>query len=362
MPTQLRHIYSDLLSVLADPRADPQKTVLFIGLGTVLILILIVVVLAIVTTTERRPEEKRRRRRRFVRGYLVVGLIALFAGFYIAANEAATNPTVCVRCHEIEPSVASWRSSTHKGTDCMGCHDRPGVTGHIATRLVALENLVRHARGGKLPTTAEPAVGNEGCIHCHKDQLQGVTESAAIRVRHADFVETGTRCTECHGEAGHGPALGRTVPTMDKCVTCHDGSRAPSNCDTCHLSDVATLGDIPSNYPKTQLDDPATCEGCHPLDGCKECHRIDMPHPANFGDPALHAPLAAFEKKDEICLRCHKITECATCHEGIDVESGRWGPHGPEWKSGHQVNPPDGEWCRGCHNGAANMCLLCHPK
>lgn len=353
MISRLGHLFAQLRAVFDDPQANPQITVLFIAVGAVMLLIVVAVFLVLMTVSE---EPRRERRRRHVApGLLALGLFAFVVGAYAAANEVATSPIVCARCHELQEAVRTWGESDHRTADCLQCHQGPGISGHVITRLTASVNLLLHYRtGGSLPTS-DISITNDGCLGCHAEVAQGTVTTPTLKVRHSDFLERGVRCTSCHGGAGHGERPGSAVPSMDACVSCHDGTLASNTCDLCHVSDIAASREIPKDYPRTQLGPPTTCEGCHPLDTCRECHGVEMPHSAAFVEGG-HAREAAFEKKEGICLRCHTLGTCAECHTGADLATVPWG-HVPTWKTDHQRGASAS--CAGCHK-TQNMCALCH--
>jgi hypothetical protein len=214
--------------------------------------------------------------------------------------------------------------------------------------------------GRQLHATVE----NGRCLACHENVREGTLRTARLHVRHSDFLEAGARCTYCHAGAGHGIELEwgrRAVPTMGKCLDCHQGETAPATCDTCHHTDMGAVN-MPDNYPKVRLAERNTCEGCHSLDNCLSCHRIEMPHPTGFADPQQHARPAAFERKEEVCYRCHEPQFCSRCHN-VTPSGGvswAWG-HTSQWREGHQIRA--GARCQGCHaGGGENMCQLCHDQ
>lgn len=360
MIERLTRLVGELQQVVQDPHADPQKTVLVIGIGVVLVLILVAVALALATSPPKRQAP--RPQRRVVGGVLVTGLILLGTGVILGFDEAATSPAACVRCHETKPAVASWQDGLHAETDCLACHSRPGLTGVVATRLIALDNTIEHFLDDAL--TREPTpVHNAKCLSCH-DVREGTLETGTLRVRHAEILEAGGRCTRCHPNVGHFREITEETdypssdPGMEVCLVCHDGRRAGNDCSRCHLSDIAVADDIPADYPRAQLEQKITCEGCHSLEGCRDCHRLPMPHPEGFATAQGHARLAAFEGKDQICLRCHQPAQCLDCHTGVSLEDQSWG-HPAGWRTEHARGDP--ERCERCH-GVENYCNVCHQE
>ena len=354
----LARLTADLRSVLANPQADPRKTVVFMGAGVILVLMFIVILLYMIGGPPpgvRREQEARGHGRRIWSAYLVWGLVLVLGGMLLAADQVATAPSTCVRCHETAPSVVTHKQSDHAGIDCMACHGGGGVTGAIATRVRAAGNLVAHVVHAQPDLSTN--VANTECLSCHEEVASGVRELRGIRVRHADFVDLGARCVDCHGAVGHAAKPGFVRrPSMDTCLSCHDGTTASTECQTCHATDIAVARDIPEGYPKVHLAEDRSCGGCHALERCTACHGLEMPHPAAFDQAEQHASLAAFDGKEKVCFRCHKTDECLRCHQAFSA-------HGPDWKQEHGAGGrATGEQCKSCHNknSVTNYCDLCH--
>src|SRR3990172_5091635 len=53
------------------------------------------------------------------------------------------------------------------------------------------------------------------------------------------------------------------------------------------------------------------CYQCHRKDLCKDCHRIDMPHPPGF---IKKHEFVAQDRGYELCWRCHVEENCTACH------------------------------------------------
>ncbi|MHB1343941.1 MAG: hypothetical protein ACYCX3_06235, partial [Thermoleophilia bacterium] len=168
MRSFLRNLLTDLRNVWVDPQADPQQTVVFIAAGAILLLLLFVVMLMVISWGPKRAATegvRRRGRNRVLRALLIPGVLLVFLGVWLAADEFATAPTTCGRCHEIAPSVITYSQSDHAATDCMSCHGQGGVMGYVATRVRGLSNLVGHYLRGR--ATLEADVIDSNCLRCH---------------------------------------------------------------------------------------------------------------------------------------------------------------------------------------------------
>jgi len=46
--------------------------------------------------------------------------------------------------------------------------------------------------------------------------------------------DRGLQCKDCHFNVVHTSEGGTPVPPMGVCAMCHDGTKAPNECSTCH--------------------------------------------------------------------------------------------------------------------------------
>lgn len=133
----LARLADDLRTAIANPQVDPRKTAVFLGAAVLLVLMLIVILLYFVGGPARGARNEREgggRRRHLRSAYLVWGLVLVLGGMLLVADQVATAPSTCLRCHETAPSVVTHKQSNHAGVDCMSCHGGGSVTGAIATR------------------------------------------------------------------------------------------------------------------------------------------------------------------------------------------------------------------------------------
>ena len=212
-----------------------------------------------------------------------VGVVTL-AG--TAAIPLTNHPDFCATCHTIQPSVASWRTSSHKDVTCVNCHVRPGLYGFIKDKVLAGLGDVAITLFGT-PTESynlQAHVGSAVCLSCHRAILR-VSEKAprdlpspvkevGLIMSHRQHMEAfaergqGEGCTTCHSRVVHGkPVKGYPIviprghiqvdlnphyPDHPKdsvlwklavadCVRCHDetstyaGQVLSQQCETCHL-------------------------------------------------------------------------------------------------------------------------------
>lgn len=294
------------------------------------------------------------------RGLLVVvGIgVVLVAGGAALVNKS---PQTCNRCHESGIATA-YTASSHASVTCTRCHsallEAAGLAGaaHIAEGGLRLE-AASGSTVGRVPDAA--------CNACHvSTDLLLVTESRGIRMSHRGLVEGGYQCIDCHEGVVHGTPKGKLrVPTMGMCMGCHDGTKAPKSCDTCHVGRTAEdgrrLGDAEfrlTHGPKWRsthgLGDLTACGTCHLPSKCEKCHGMPLPHSSSFG--ATHGS-QAIQKGIDKCTSCHTQAFCTSCH-GMEM------PHPQGFLSQHSgiAKSYTDERCMVCHTSA--NCNECHIR
>jgi hypothetical protein len=214
-------------------------------------------------------------------------------------------------------------------------------------------------------------------------------------------------CEDCHPGAEEVDYTGvEQWPVMADCTSCHDGSRAASECAICHL-DVDHLR--PASHTPQWLHRHNTllrvededCGMCHRTNDCQECHQAAplVPGRARPQDHfAPFAPSTAAQSKPLILQRAHELDyrythgldargkerDCQVCHEPStfcaechrpEGDLNRFAPEwhgGPDWGTGGGVGSGGGrhgalarrdiENCAACHDvqGEDPACLQCH--
>lgn len=349
----------DLIFVLQNPRQDPDKTVLVLAFFVIFVLFIFVVVLAVIALIKARlrrdeeaeedfvPEEETPRASLTTAerwgGTLVIGLIVLAAVSYGTTYTA--RPSFCANCHSMKPSYASWKESSHRKITCNACHARPGATGYFIRQLALLrESAVQVTKGRP---SLEVFVANSSCLRCHKELAGKTVKTATIKISHAEILEAGALCMECH--AIHS----ETKKTqMAQCVTCHNGTDAPAECATCHIKDIAARPKPKRIHVKLYVPRMTRCDGCHSIDRCTTHHGTEMPHQPGWLQ--VHGKIAG-ASNNPFCWRCHnseRYDSCRICHSVIpphDVKSPR-----PNWFDEHKFV------VRGEKQSAIRFCDVCH--
>jgi hypothetical protein len=255
----------------------------------------------------------------------------------------------------MRPFAAALGATAHRGISCARCHG-PGLAGYAGLRgREAGDMWPRFALslGSAEVTGAGDAISNDSCTACHSAVGTGVVSGHGLRIRHQTCVRSGQSCLDCHGAVSHGSA-GRalTGPSMDECVTCHDGAAASGKCDLCHVAKLQAARIVKgpwavthgSNWKQTHgMGDNRTCRVCHPSDYCRRCHGIDLPHPESF--PRTHGETALRQRAQ--CVKCHdEKSFCTSCH-GMTM------PHPAGFLPAHS---------KIAHGFSDPACARCHPR
>lgn len=368
--------------VIEDPTRNLVGFVIILAAGTIVVLILVIALLIAILGPTRHGDTRRENdappsgrlsaRDKKASPRVRVAVVCAFAALLaLAAYAGGGSSASCETCHVVEYEVVGWQQGTHRTVTCTRCHEPEPVAQFPAYVARRLTNLLSMAASDPASATAT-TVSDTGCLECHRNVLTeivtGPGDSRSIAMRHSDVIDSGLRCTECHRAVGHEVLGGADsgLRGMSRCVSCHDGTTASNECETCHLQDILQSSiDQSTPYPKVELAPRETCKGCHSTASCDECHGLEMPHTRAFieGD---HARFAAFERK-RVCWKCHQPYECGGngCHlPGKE----HFSQHTPNWKEEHKLSigdPDNPRTCRGaCHNHEApfSLCRRCHPN
>ncbi|MHB9148472.1 MAG: multiheme c-type cytochrome [Thermoleophilia bacterium] len=303
-------------------------------------------------------------------GWLVqiLAVTLLIVGF-AAGNASLERPSTCAQCHTDELVFASVAETEHADLECADCHrPRGAVWPARQVMTFARWTYVNAANGNKEPEPRPGSVTSSRCLDCHDEITERTVARGGIKVRHADFVEQLYGCRDCHNVSSHPGALAEpTEPTMEKCLPCHDGVTASSECETCHAEDVGRPSRPDAPLPKVELTEAgqyASCYVCHQEDACNSCHGIRMPHPEEWATRHMRD---GFTRRD-LCWRCHysgdqifvPSSESCSCHglpgtmHGGELWIREHGLQATGQKAGENAE------CFLCHGGA--LCGYCHDE
>jgi len=356
-------------AAILDPGADPIAALVALAAVVLALLVMILVAYLFLISFENKgtpvqsdaaaPEPRRQGQRRVLGVALMVLLVAAMTyGWGYSASDR-----MCARCHFTEDAVKSHADGTHSGVSCRDCHIGPSVDAAAFARARGLQNVATQLMGApEGPVRA--SVPNGACLACHQDILKGVTTARSIRIRHADVLELDQACIDCHNTEGHGKEVAKEqYPRMSQCIVCHDGERESAECGTCHSEDVGVAVRRPERpYAQTHTE-RRDCRGCHSMDGCIECHGLELPHSQEFID-GFHARPALLEL--DMCMECHSVNWCNQCHQFdvLTADAADWvRQHGTvrEFLTWHASSSPVGLGSCSCHDADRNrFCSYCH--
>lgn len=309
---------------------------------------------------------------RFHRSF--VWWFAILVLLLVATGITTQSRVVCVSCHDNTAHVAATAEEgadedPHGGTACVRCHEGgnlvASVTISVTPRII---HMVEAVRGMDSPG-GFGAANSRACERCHRDVRTRVTENEfrALRMSHAEPLEAGAVCLDCHQLDSTG-AISGSIGGMDSCLRCHDGTLADAACSTCHTGDVSRAVTVRSNrlgIEPRQLIAKPDCYSCHEPAGCDSCHGVRLPHPQNY--VMSHMRDAAIDlwspNRGSTCFSCH-TAERRSCYAA--------NCHGEEMP----FHSTDGSWryehrsaaetdCEGCHNRLnlfPNTCAMCHAR
>jgi cytochrome c nitrite reductase small subunit len=162
--------------------------------------------------------------KKYTKGLILIG-IGILLGFPVFSMTYYTmvrtsTPEFCASCHEIQPAVQEWRTSTHVNNaqgfvaDCMDCHlpaPHDTVNFFYTKTLHGLKDVIAHFVKGKYDRLenrekAYASFKNAQCMKCHRNLLYIPDKRAAMRA-HRDVVNAlpgrEKRCVECHRNLVH---------------------------------------------------------------------------------------------------------------------------------------------------------------
>lgn len=208
--------------------------------------------------------------------------------------EMTASPEFCGSCHNMEPYVESWRTSSHNQVQCAQCHYEPGTWNYLKGKITDGQVHLVMFMTGRTKGKYHAEISDVSCQVCHtNDQLQGVKDFQGISFSHENHLGTmrrdkKLRCVTCHGQLVQGEHL--TVDPRD-CFICHfktdeKGLRDPvlSDCRTCHktVPSEIHLAEGQTFAHGRYIESGIQCTSCHKgivegdgkvdFDHCMECH------------------------------------------------------------------------------------------
>jgi hypothetical protein len=265
-----------------------------------------------------------------------IGIIAGLFGYGFGLWKQASYrlpPELCNRCHSMQQQVAGWKSSGHKEVLCQQCHAQLPISA-----VLFKSEPLREDGSIKLSYP----ITNEVCTKCHTPEQQVKMPGDLINPHGAHKI---IECVNCHKLTGHsepksgltGPFKKDGNPSMLKCLSCHDGIKAPNKCSVCHKDKQLPKDHDEKNWVFMHGTSITTsqdkCDKCHGYDTLKEtkgsykgfnlssykingkvnCRQCHLPgHEQNWEKEHISAAQAQGPAK---CQSCHSLEGCNRCHK-----------------------------------------------
>ncbi len=240
-----------------------------------------------------------------------------------------------------------------QGLDCDFCHENISESKLSSDRDIPGHDVCENCHGDWIGEEDEPAAAGD-CARCHDNMTKAAkkktkTASAAlsmvlpaphIKFAHEKHIEAGHKCVECHSNVPKKRLATRDdLPTMDRCIDCHQKKKVSVECQTCHLTNKQ--GKVITKFPEGELKP-------------QRYHSFAL-HDADFlRDHAVPAM-----KDKAFCESCHTTNECLACHDGIARDQ-RY--HPAAWLAQHSIRAKKDDFrCQSCHQ-LQNFCRNCHVR
>ena len=228
---------------------------------------------------------------------------------------------------------------------CGTCHEQAADSKSSADVLLPTEDACTACHEidrGEPEKVAQPAAR---CDACHAGfRAEAPIERAVMPPPHIAFnhqlhVKQKLACASCHDVAEVGLATRAELPRMAFCLGCHDGTRAPSACTTCHPA--AASSRLQTQFAEGQLLPSGALRG--------DAH--------DLGFRTGHARVA--QNDERYCANCHSRAYCQDCHNGrtkpLDL-------HGGDYVTMHALDARrHATTCEGCHR-QQTFCVGCHAR
>jgi hypothetical protein len=334
-----------------------------------------------------------RRRSVWQKGLFGLGLIALLpagiaaqAPVYIQNNLGASAVIFPLKVRRLR---MNHQTPGHGHLACDQCHTLVKGSDSVRDNLIPSETACQLCHTAKLDR-AQPTL--ENCGYCHGDFeparpgviAASVTAPARLHFSHRYHTARPASCIECHAATDTGEMR---LPSMKKCVDCHQLGQRNGQCRLCHLANPARQlvtrfedGLLKPNRALTGMehgsdwtvrhrwvaaDRGSVCTNCHGEKDCSRCHdgsrRPSAVHPNDW--LTLHPQQS--RRSSLRCTGCHTTqTFCAECHARLGISQ----LSAPDVRAGTRFHPPAKLWTRGLNRHATeakrslSSCVSCHAE
>jgi len=391
-------LWALIVGVLLNPSSNPTAFMLVLALITGVVLLIVLVLVLIVLRESARMEPQAEgavppraqdaaerdaepptpptSTAREVRWYVTQAVwIVIFGVVWVAGGYVSGRDAVCLSCHA-DDSIHTARfeapqTDPHVSVRCVYCHE----TAHpVATLTTAVVSRAVHITSVAFDETSGAGYGaptpNRACAYCHSGQISVTTENQerGVRMSHAEPLEAGALCGDCHVPHSGTGVVDRYTVGMDPCMRCHDAQIASARCEDCHTKDFGFAVRARSAVEPRAHVDQVECGACHDeVRECDVCHGLRLPHTREFMGPG-HARVAVEDiwfNDGRTCQGlCHTPTRrpCMRCHQGTFPSH-----PSPSFAREHQAADPFNNGCDQCHGYLEwrrdrNFCANCHPR
>ncbi len=284
--------------------------------------------------------------------FLFILVAGLFVTFFISnSNDKETDLIFSHKFHVIENDV-----------ECSTCHPDAETSESGTDDLLPKEEYCLNCH----------EKNKETCGNCHKNPnnptpIPRITNYSP-KFNHKKHIDKGYKCVECHKPVEQLETADEVIlPTMQKCMTCHE---VPDNQDGCYMCHTKEENLKPADHTELWLTNHGSfkasggsandCKTCHTENYCMDCHLGDNlfgeSHPPEF---ITTHPLSYLMHESD-CASCHGGYDyCIDCHTKVNYVVPP--SHAFNWKALHQTEArSNAETCAVCHRNDEPRCMNCH--
>jgi len=316
---------------------------------------------------------------------LVVVAATVFASGMIVVSE---QPGFCNSCHIMNRYYDSWKTSAHSEVNCLDCHLRPGLMGHVKGKINGFAQAVS-CIVGRVGTKPNAAVLDVSCLRSECHQANELAEEEinfhGVKFSHKNHIQKEVggitiSCGTCHS---HFEGDEHFSVNRDACFTCHfvkgsdsEAKLVQTTCLSCHEppNKVIKRGMVTVNHTEFVSYNASCEESCHKgqvekesqvADSvCLNCHDFDRTEHADTTE--IHKIHTSGEKVE--CFACHGrilhgptkdaplavMMDCKSCHSDThNVQLSMYtAQEHPQQKQSDRILSPmflTHVECTGCH-------------
>jgi len=313
-------------------------------------------------------------------GLLIAGvvLVVFVAGYFATASAG-----FLAGYSGLRPRYETWLESKHRSVPCEACHASGQSAARYRISLIAdyYRSVLSKKKGVRPETARLERPTRAACMACHEGDTTAEAKRL-LRIPHPAHVRVAQEkrdCVTCHKWTTHVERYEekhKKIPFTGICMSygCHSGTKASSECRSCHHSQSYASGKWRKTHPEVAFNKgEASClDYCHESKQCRTCHQTGK-SPDITGSRVASSVRSIVQLHSEPqwlsrhgrkaredtsrCFYCHgSDAECRDCH------SRRPAFHGAkdEWLGRHQKlgKGKKEQRCLACHK--RKECNDCH--